>query len=419
MRLETALYSSREGITSHGQAISVVGDNIANSSTVGYKRSRTEFEALLASTFGGEVEELTSGFGAAVSNVRQIHAPGILEFTGRELDVGIAGDGFFMVGSEASPAYTRAGNFLINEEGLLVDSNGQTVLGYTGSDTETLGTLNLANLNLSSAATSAGLLFGNLDASSDISAVPEDIASFAQVAESASFRGDIQVYDSLGTRHNIAIAFYKTDANQWTVQGYIDGAEVGAPEDAGVPVKVGSAVTLTFTENGLIADAAAATIEGNPAYSNGAAPGSFTIDLSSLTQFSSASQVSGLSQDGQSSGNIEDYEFDSNGNIFANLNSGTRVLVGSIALANFVNLDGLDRAGNNAFVAGDKTGERTVAQPGSSGLGVIEGGSLERSSVDIAEEFVELLLYQRGYQANSRMFSTTGDLLRETISLMR
>lgn len=421
MRIESALYSSRSGIDSHGQAISVVGDNISNANTVGYKGSRVEFADIMSSQAGqdeGSTFVDGSGSGVRVAKVRNIYDDGLIEFTGRGLDVGIAGNGFFLVGDTTDTRYSRAGNFAVTEDGFLTTSDGNNVLGFTGAGTE-LGALNLFDLATSSTPTTQAQLFGNLDASAATTTVVDNPTTFNEISEAASFIGTLTVYDSLGAPHDLTVGFYKTAANVWTVQSYIGGEDVGGT--ANTPVKVGNAATMTFSGTGVIEDAnaAAALITATPAYANGASAGNFTIDLSSFNQFSAPSQINGVSQDGEGSGQVKSYEVRSNGELYAVLDSGTQVLIGSIALADFVNNDALHRIGSNLFAEGGGAGTRTVGKAGESGLGELQGGALERSNVDISSQFVDLIIYQRGYQASSQTLSAASSLIRDTIQLIR
>ncbi|MBX7143166.1 MAG: flagellar hook protein FlgE [Oligoflexia bacterium] len=420
MRIESALYASREGLDAHGKAISVVGDNVANANTVGYKTSRVEFADLFPDGKDGRQSGAlpSSGGGSSVARVRQIHETGVLEATGRPLDVGIAGDGFFIVGDGDNQFYTRAGNFQINEDGLLVTADGEPVLGLQGTGT-TLGTLNVKSIDTTGAATSLATIYGNLASSAETTTVPTNPQTFTEINSLATFIATASVNDSLGGIHDVSLAFFKTDTNEWTAQAYLDGGEVGGTK--GVPVQLGSNATLTFDSSGSIstANAAAAKITATPTYSSGAAAGNFQIDLSKFSQFASTSIVNSFSQDGKSVGNIKSYQFQADGTLLAVLDTGSTAQVGKIQLAQFPNTDALERAGNSLFRAGDGSGTPTVSDPGDEGSGKLEGNSLERSTVDIANQFIDLVLYQRGYQANSQILNAADQLIQGTLQLMR
>lgn len=421
MRLESAMYASREGLTAHGQAISVVGDNISNANTVAYKTSRVEFADLLPQGQGSlqsPSSAVSGGSGVKVSRVRQNFDTAVIEPTGRALDVAIDGEGFFVVGTPDNPRYTRAGNFALSPEGVLQDISGLDVLGLQAGGTA-LGPLNLREVALTATPTTEATLTGNLSADEAITEVVANPATFNAIGQSASYVSNFQVYDSQGSSHAVTLAFFKTAPNTWTAQAYMDGADVGG--QAGVPTAVGGPLELAFGEDGLIpADQQANLLMNvNAPYSNGAAAGAFTINLGGFTQFASPSQPASLNQNGQTAGNVTQYEFVKTGEIFAQLDTGQRVLIGTIQLANFANNDGLKRVGDNMYAATDDSGAAVTGNPGTGVLGAVSNFALERSSVDIATEFIDLLLFQRGYQANSQALSTSSDLLRDTIALMR
>jgi flagellar hook protein FlgE len=422
MRLESAIYSSREGITAHGNAISVIGDNISNVNTTGFKGARVEFSDLVSAGLGGPQNPGDGvGNGVVIQTVRQLHTNGAIEQTGRALDLGIAGNGFFVVGDTSKHYYSRAGNFSINEEGMLVDGNGVTVLGYSGSDTTTLTTLNMRNVDTAGSPTSAVSLKANLPSTATATTLPNPIDSWSTLNEASSFlASNLQVFDSLGAAHQMTVAFFKSENNKWTAQAFMDGSELEGGT-ANSPVSVSAAVSINFGSDGRIAEAdqAAAVLQASPAFAGGAAAGNFSIDLADLSQFASPGSVTAITQDGTGVGNIENYEIRDNGQIYASLSTGTPKLIGTLPLATFNNTDGLIRGGNGLYSTSQESGEEIVATAGTKGHGTLESGSLERSTVDIADEFVKLVLIQRGYQANSQMMSQTSQMLRDTIGLLR
>jgi len=357
MRLESALYSSREGIIAHGQAIAVVADNTSNTNTVGFKRSRTEFSDLMAEGYEGRQSETEiCGVGVAVSHVRPIHETGMLETTGRSLDAGIDGSGFFMVGDEANTYYTRAGNFQMRSDGMLATADGTAVLGYQGSATTgALAPINLLDINSGGQATSAITMFGNNDASQATKTAPTAPASFIDLAKAASGISVVEIYDSLGAIHSVTIASTKTAAGTWNIQAYIDDGEVTGGT-AGTPRLLGQ-VDISFGPDGMIPEASKAAAKitmANVQFVNGAtgpSTGSATIDFSNFTQFAAPSQVSGITKDGQSSGQVKGYEIRPNGEVRANLDTGSSILLGTIQLASFKNVDGLQRIGNSLFAS--------------------------------------------------------------------
>ena len=421
MRLESAMYASREGLNTHGSAISVIGDNISNVNTVAFKPSRSEFADLYTEGIEGSLQSDprgTVGTGVEIGKVRQLFESGTLDFTNRDLDVGISGNGFFMVGDPASPLYSRAGNFQLDQDGVLTNADGLPVLGFAGTAT-TLSTLNLTNFSNAGTPTTTASIRGNLAASSPNTTPPANPQSFAAIAQAASYISNTRVYDSLGAGHDITMAFSKTGVNTWTAQAFVDGADVGGT--AGIPTQLGANTTLTFDSTGKIdaAAAAALNITATPAWANGAAAGNFTINLGSFTQFASQNQLSAVTQDGKGTGNITNYEIGKDGTINAVLDSGTPVKIGQLQMADFPNVDGLERIGQGTYRATTEAGAAVTGAPGSTKLGTTQGGALEQSTVDLSKQFTDLVLFQRGYQANSQILTTANGLLHDTIGLIR
>ena len=420
MRLESAMMSGREGINAHGQALSVIGDNIANSNTTGFKESRVEFGDLFSEGSDGmQVDTMpTTGNGVFIKQVRQIYTAGAIESTGRELDVGIDGNGFFTVGTADNPLYTRAGNFTVDGAGQLVTSDGLPVLGVAPGGT-TLGPLNFSTLSVTGAATSEGTISGNLDARQPINIPPTAPTSFSQLSNAGGFATALTVYDSLGTQRDVSLYYFRTADNQWTANAYVDGGDVGGVK--GQPILVGS-TTLQFQPDGSIAEAdkPGATLQAqNIVWAGGAAPGNIAMNLSGFSQFASTATISLNTQNGAAVGNVSGYAIGADGKVEALLDTGTRLLVGTIQLTDFANRDGLERVGSNMYRPSGDIGAIDPGSPGSGVYGSLQGGALERSTVDLSSQFVDLLLYQRGYQANSQTITAVNQLIQNTIGLIR
>jgi flagellar hook protein FlgE len=408
MSIESAVNASREGLQVHGQAISVVGDNISNSNTTAFKGSRIEFANLL------EV-----GSGVQVQGVRRDDQVGVIEQTGRSLDAAIAGEGYFVVGTTAQQLYSRSGNFSISTKGDLVEASGKTVLGYKANST-TLAPINLYEFGATGSPTTSAAVKGNINSQEKVQLPPTAPTTFQQIGDAANYVGSMTVFDSLGTPRDVTLAYTKTAEGTWTAQAYVDGADI-ANGTAGTPVQVGANLELRFNTSGVIevANQGAAVITGNPAFSGGAAAGQLTINLGQMTQFAGGSQLAGVTQDGKSSGSVTDYRFDADGTLYAVLDSGAEAFVAKLPVATFRNEEGLERIGGNLFTATGEAGQRTLGVAGEGVAGKLEADSLERSTVDLAEQFVDLILYQRGYQASSQALSAASDLIKSTIGLIR
>lgn len=428
------LFSGRSGISSHGVAIAVVGDNISNANTLGYKRSRSEFEDIIS---GGQTSGKTVGSGSSISKVTNIFEQGTIEYTGRTLDLAVDGNGFFAVDDNGTRTYTRAGNFTIDASGFVVNQKSQRVLGFPSSGTGALEELNVNKISQFSVATQNVAIAGNLDASgtvltngaADIPTVsaanvaPYSTTTYADLNTVADFTNVVSVFDSLGTSHTVTLFFFHTDQNEYTARAYVNSEEVdpeSAATDAGLPRQVGQ-IVMAFDGDGSRNNPPAAggqdfTIAPN--WNNGATPGN-TIDfaLSPFTQYSAASDISSINGDGDGIGSISKLSIDRKGQIYALLDNGQSSIVGTIGLVNFANPEGLVRIGGNALLQSTESGAPIVGKPGSGTFGSIESGSIELSTVDIASEFVKLITLQRGFQANSRIITTINQLLNEIIQL--
>ncbi|MEY4667309.1 MAG: hypothetical protein RL518_8 [Pseudomonadota bacterium] len=420
MRIESALNTGREGITAHGQAIAVVGDNISNANTVGFKNQRAIFADMLGEKAGDRVADVVSGAGDGVT-IRSIQSNfevGPVQGTGRDLDVALSGNGFFQVGDVANPQLTRAGAFQLDGEGFLTTMDGLRVLGYTGGDTVTLGPIDMRRVDLDIIPTTQTQLFGNLNSSASASTPPANPLSFQEINNTAASTTMVSVYDSLGARREIVFGYYRTGVNTWTVQAYANGADVGQAAD--VPVVVGT-TQLNFGTNGRLTQqgAADARMNVNVNWTTGAGPSAITADFGAFSQFAGATLVTNYSQNGQGIGEITGYEINGAGAISARLTNGQSARVGTLSVATVTNQDGLMRSGPSTFTATDKAGVVTSGLAGTGSRGKLLSQTLEYSNVDLAGQFVELVVLQRAYGANSKVISTASDILKETIAMVR
>jgi flagellar hook protein FlgE len=438
------LFSGRAGLASHGLAISVVGDNLSNASTIGYKASRAEFADMVSA---GQPSERLTGSGSQIQSIVALQEQGTLEFTNRTLDVAIEGQGYFTVDAKGSNVYTRSGNFRVDEDGFLVTQQGDNVLGFRTSGTGGLESLNVTSILQDNVTTGEVQITGNLDAaaaptaiSATVNSIPtaQNVAdgtttpattdpTFADINAEADFSTVVNVFDSLGEEHNISLFFFKTSATapQYTVKAY------GASEDidsgsgiSGYPRLLTSAdgsttqVDLSFDSNGAISLTSDTELTVDVPWNNGSSEQQINFDLAKFTQFSANSSVTAVTQDGQGVGNVTSLNIGSDGEIFAVLDTAQTATIGHLALTNFFNPEGLRRIGENYLQETNSSGEPIVGKPDSGRLGSLQAGSLELSTVDIANEFVKLVTLQRAFQANSRMVTTVNSLLQEIIQLV-
>ncbi|HYE25101.1 MAG TPA: flagellar hook protein FlgE [Clostridia bacterium] len=403
------------GLTASSTALSAIANNLANLNTVGYKQTRATFRDLFYQSIGssGSGNPIQIGAGAAVGSLSTVFYGGNVESTGVPTDVAIMGDGFFVVEKDGARQFTRAGNFKTGPDGWLMTDDGQLVMGYPASN----------------GAVSSGTAIGPLQVGKGIVSPPSATTTMklqanldAGAAVGEKFSTPMTVYDSLGAEHALTFQFTKTDANEWNYSVLIPAADTGA---TGNPVQLASG-TLTFDSNGRLttpaADVTGIAITG---LANGAGDLSLTWRIfgdngaSFLTQRASPSNASLPEQDGCESGTLSDFSIGNDGVIQGAFSNGKGMVLGQVALASFANMQGLTRMGRNCFSPTLASGEPSIGAPGTGGRGTLAGGALEPSNVDIAQEFAQMILAQRGFQANARAITTFDELAQETINLKR
>ncbi len=413
-----ALLAGRSGIQAHGSAIGVLADNISNSNTTGFKASRPDFSDLLASSIGGGGGSIASGNGANLNSVTQVFSQGTFEFTGRGLDLAIDGNGFFIVSDDGARVYSRSGNLNVNADGNLLDQNGNQVLGFPADGSGGLEALNLNQVSQQNVATENVSISGNLDAAEAAGAGSPGGTSFQVLANAANFSTFVDIFDTLGAKHTVTMYFFKTGANAWETEAYVDAGDVGGtPGDAALL----DSTTLNFAASGGRSGALPASdLQLTGAWANGADPAAtVNVLFDPFTQFSTNSAINSITQDGSGTGSVTAFSVEKDGRLFAVLNNGQTATIGIIALANFANPEGLQRLGNSTFVNTTESGEPIVGTPNSGQFGTVQAGALELSTADIANDFVKLITIQRGFQGSSRMISSVNQLMDEIVNLIR
>jgi flagellar hook protein FlgE len=410
----SSLYVPLTGLESSSEALSVTANNLANLSTVGFKTQRALFADLFYQQLGtsgdGDPKEL--GVGTTVQAIDSEFTQGSIQSTGVPTDVAIQGDGFFVVQKGGEQLYSRAGDFSTDSTGNLLTPDGAQVLGYTAvngvvSPGATLGPLVIATGQSNPPKTTSNVSL-SLNLNSD-------------TAVGGTFSTSVAVYDSLGSQHVLSYNFTKTAANAWSYNITIPAADVGA---AGAPVSVNNG-TLTFNGAGQLtlpaANVAGITI---PGLADGASNLKFAWDLygangaGEVTQVSGPSATSATTQDGYSSGTLSTYLIDASGTIQGTFSNGQTVTIGQIALASFANDQGLVSNGSNEFMSSVASGQANIGAPGTGGRGTLSGGSLEQSNVDIATQFANLIIQERGYQANAKAVTTFDQVTQAAIALI-
>lgn len=411
-------------------AVDVVGNNLANLNTTGFKASTVSFRDLVTQSMGSGLGETQIGFGVAQPLTFRQFNQGSVQTTGGLLDTAIQGDGFFIVRDSAGRVlYTRAGNFLTDKNGLLMTNTGMRVQGWSAIDPLT------GAVNTVGATGDIVVPVGTLKppaVTTDFS-IDMNLDANALVGATSLATAPMKVFDSLGNSHVLTIHFQKTAANTWSYGVSVPAEEVGgAATDPPVELlATAPAPTLVFNPDGTLdtpADGAPITFTLGAAgddFTDGAAPLPLTWDpytalgVGRITQFGQPSALSASSQNGSGAAQLIRVGLSNGGGVLAQYSNGDQVVVAQLALASIRNPDSLLAAGDNAFQLSARSAIPALGMPGTGGRGSIVGGALEASTVDIAQEFTRLIVYQRGYQANSRVVTTQDNLSQETINLIR
>ena len=397
------------GLNAAQSDLNVTANNIANTSTNGFKGSRTEFADLFAVSLQG-VSNNQSGNGVRVASVAQQFAQGNIEFTDSNLDLAISGQGMFIMSDKGALSYTRAGAFKMDRDGFVVNAENQRLQVYPplaagGFNTGGLGDLQLQTTDSAPQAT------GNIDYTLNLpgNAAPPPVAVFdPNDPNSFNQATSLTLFDSLGATHTGTMYFTKTaTANQWTAQMSIDGTLVGTPQ------------TLQYSNAGILTAPAGGQI-AFPAYTpaTGAANMAVTVDFAQSTQYGANFAVNAVTQDGYTTGRLIGIDISETGIVNARFTNGVSTPLGQIAVANFANAQGLQQLGNTQWAETFASGQALRGQAGNSGFGLIQSGALEAANVDVTEQLVNMITAQRNFQANAQMISTA-DSITQTIINMR
>ncbi len=430
----TSLYTAISGLSASGTSLSVISDNIANMNTIGYKASRVAFGDVLSQTLTGIAGSSQVGRGVLVSGVSPLFTQGSFETTESVLDLAVDGDGMFIVNDGNASYYTRAGQFSISKEGYIVNPDGLVLQGYladeSGNITGTIGSLNIANVQSVAKVTSMADIALNLDATSEIQAVAFTLDGNGDTVNddptNYNFSSTITVYDSQGGAHQVTLYFEKTAANSWTVH-YVHAD----PSNPNLLVEAGTQA-LTFDVNGALVNDNTGTginfnfgtsvtspqaIQFNYGTGTGETPPGTGLD--GTTQFATDFAVLSLNQNGYTAGSLKNMQISADGVITGIFTNGQTRAIGQIALAKFIAPDMLTKLGRNLFAESYDSGQPIVGAASTSGLGRVLSNTLELSNVDLAEQFVKMISAQRGFQANSRIITTTDELMQELVNLKR
>ncbi|MCA9558631.1 MAG: flagellar hook protein FlgE [Myxococcales bacterium] len=424
-----SLYTGNTGLHAASIGVGVVGDNIANSNTTGFKGARAHFEDLISEFITGGSGTNQVGRGVTLERIEKLFTQGSFQNTGVPTDLAISGDGFFVVrGQEGTEnQYTRNGAFRFDEEGFLINQSGQRVQGYNANGVGELSAVQddvrITRRQLEPRATEQVEMHANLRPDDPIQAFDP-----ADPEGTSSFRTSVVLYDSLGNPHEMTVYGTHTAQGTWELNGTVDGAEI-AGGVAGTPVQVPLG-TLDFDADGLLV----AENVPDPVVVDwiGATQGQITFDFGDAlndggtgragsSQWNQVRESSAnfITQDGYGTGELDNIAVDQHGTVTGGFTNGRTLVLGQVATARFEDPTSLGAVGGNNFVETASSGQAVVGSALTGGRGGVVSGALELSNVEISDQFIDLIAYQRAFQANSRTIQTADGLLQEVFQLLR
>ncbi|MBL0124609.1 MAG: flagellar hook protein FlgE [Betaproteobacteria bacterium] len=400
------------GLSGAARNLEVIGNNVANASTVGFKSSRAQFADVYANTLAGSTIG-SIGIGTRVSGVAQMFTQGNVTTTNNPLDVAINGEGFYRLSTNGTISYSRNGQFQLDNNGYIVSNGGARLTGFAAdaAGNITTGTpvdLRISRTDLPPLPTSTATAGLNLD-----SRKTALTAAGFNLANAATYHGatSLSTYDSLGNAHTLSLYFVKTAANTYSVFAANDGVQVGA-------AAVGS---LVFQSDGSL-DTTATTLPFNlsvplPATSGATTTMTIALDFTGTTQFGTAVGVNELNQNGYTAGKLGGFGIGADGVIVGRYSNGQTLAQGQIALTSFSNSQGLAPLGNNQWAETSASGLPLVGAPGAGVLGALQAGAVEEANVDLTQELVNMITAQRIYQANAQTIKTEDSLMQTIVNL--
>ncbi|WP_404367649.1 flagellar hook protein FlgE [Sphingomonas sp. MMS24-J45] len=433
MSLYSALYAGVSGLSAQSTAMASVADNITNINTIGYKNADTQFRTLVSDARGG-APYAASGVAAVTRTL--VSKDGVLQTSSSGTDIGIAGAGFFVtrdgIGPNSNIAYTRAGSFSPDAQGYLKNAGGYYLQGWplnsqgnyvNNGDLTALVPVRVTQLTGTAAATSRLQMRANLDATTTAFAGTYTAGDMASGTTPANFSRPVDLTDAQGGKHTVMLSFLKTAANTWQGEIYASPAT-----DVTAPGGLLASGTILFNPDGslnLAGSTPAMFAALNPTWTSGAGSGPIKLGLGSnggldgLTQFGDASAVISSNVDGGLLGSVASTRITDGGLVSAVFEDGSSRTVFQLPLASFQNPNGLTRLPGNAYGVSDLSGSVAINEPGSLGAGNISANTLEASTVDLAQEFTNMIRFQRAYSASSKIITTVDEMLQEIGNLKR
>ena len=401
------------GLNAAAKNLDVIGNNVANTATVGFKAGQAQFADVYASALtGGGGSQV--GIGTKLATIAQQFTQGNVTATNNPLDVAVNGNGFFQVDNNGTLAYTRNGQFQIDRDEYLVNSQGYKVQGYpvvNGVPGGSPGDIQLATTILAPSATTSAAISLNLDSrASSLSSAAFNYADATTYSSSTS----LSLYDSLGNAHIYSMYFLKTASNTWNSYATLTTS-------AGSTVNLstgGPLSTMTFTTAGAISGGSSG-LQAITTAQLGTGPAALStgISFTGSTQFGSSFGVNTLSQDGYASGRLTGFSVGSDGIIKARYSNGQTVDKAQIVLGAFANPQGLQPLGNNLYAETNDSNQAVIGAPGSGKLGLLQASAVEESNVDLTAELVSMITAQRNYQSNSQTIKTQDQILQTLVNL--
>jgi len=404
------------GLNAAAKNLDIVGNNVANANTVGFKGAEGQFSDIFAAAGAGSGRTAV-GIGTQLSRVSQVFTQGNVTVSSNPLDMAINGNGFFRLSDNGTISYSRNGQFSLDRNGYIVNAGGGRLTGYTAGAGGALATSAPTDIQIvqsdiaprTTTSVSAGV---NLDSRKAINAATFNIADSTTYDSATS----LSVYDSLGNAHAVSLYFTKSAANVWDAYAGADGVPVGFVPPA-APVAIG---TITFDGATGLIDTTATTLPfaiSVPVTTGATDPMPINVDFTGTTQFGSAFGVNALNQDGYGSGRLGGYNISADGVIQGRYSNGQTQTLAQVVAANFTNPGGLQSTGANGWGETIGSGPALVGVPGTGSLGSIQSGALEDSNVDLTAELVKMIMAQRVYQSNAQSIKTQDAVLQTLVNM--
>ena len=461
-----SLYSGVSGLKNHQIRMDVIGNNISNVNTYGFKSERVSFQDMISQTMAGASEPKDNvggvnpkqvGLGTMTAAIDKLMQQGALQSTNKNTDIAITGEGFFILADGDKKFYTRAGNFDVDKQGQLVNpANGMKVQGWNSQvDANGNKFVNSAGsvedlyipLYQKEPAKETTFVGFKSNLKSSVVAVPNNASdkeryNYIIDPDPGKRRGHIVsmvVYDDQGKQHTLKTFLWKSDQNRWTASVAVTDAsqltvDVLGPQGQNTTVPANTRFELTFSPDGRLMGVSDGTdtqnqgkltanlsfrVDGNPDVSNVELRLGEAGLVEGITQYASGFTTKAVEQDGKPMGYMESFEIDNSGTITGIFSNGAKQPLGRIAMANFTNPEGLTKAGQNNYTVSNNSGDALIGEAGIAGLGSINAGFLEMSNVDLSDQFTDMIVTQRGFQANSRSITTSDQMIQELLTLKR